>query len=372
MAMTGMARAEMSRRGGIMNSFETAEWRKVVPDQAGERSLTAIPDTMRQVRFNGAGGPEVIGLETVPVPQPGSGQVLIAVAAAGVNRPDCIQREGNYPPPPGATEIPGLEVSGIIVAVGSDVPGLNVGDRVCALLPSGGYAEYCLADAALCLPVPEALSMLEAAGIPETFFTVYDNVFTRGRLAAGETFLVHGGSSGIGSTAIQLAKQAGATVYATAGSDEKCEFCRSLGADAAINYRTQDFVQEVRGLTEKRGVDVLLDMVGGSYIGQNLSIMAMDGRLVQIAFLQSSKAEVDFRPIMLRRLTFTGSTLRPRPVAMKAEIAEALRANVWPLLDQGKIKPIIHAVFPLERTREAHELMESSAHQGKIILEVGR
>ncbi len=327
---------------------------------------------MRQVRFEAAGGPEVIRLESAPVPQPGQGQVLIEVAAAGINRPDLLQRAGGYPPPPGATDVPGLEVSGRIVALGDGVEGFREGDEVCALLISGGYAEYCVADAALCLPVPGPLSLLEAGGVPETYFTVYDNVFTRGRLAAGETFLVHGGSSGIGSTAIQLARQAGATVYATAGSPEKCDFCRLLGADAAIDYRVQDFVQEIRRLTDKRGVDVILDMVGGSYIARNLSVLAFEGRLVQIAFLQSSKADLDLRPVMLRRLTITGSTLRPRSVALKAQIAEALRRNVWPLLERGAVKPVIHATFPLDREREAHELMESSAHQGKIMLEIRR
>ncbi|MXQ10602.1 NAD(P)H-quinone oxidoreductase [Microvirga makkahensis] len=330
----------------------------------------AIPETMRQVRFEGAGGPEVIRLETAPIPQPGSGQVLIEVAAAGVNRPDCLQRAGGYPPPPGATDVPGLEVSGRIVAVGDGVSSLRVGDEVCSLVASGGYAEYCVADEALCLPVPGPLSLLEAAGVPETYFTVYDNVFTRGRLAAGDTLLVHGGSSGIGSTAIQLAKQAGAIVYATAGSPEKCDFCRSLGADVAIDYRSQDFTEEVRRLTRERGVDVILDMVGGPYIARNISVLAIEGRLVQIAFLQSSKVEIDFMPVMLRRLTITGSTLRPRSVALKAEIAEALRRNVWPLLEKGAVRPVIHATFPLEQAREAHELMESSAHQGKIMLEI--
>jgi putative PIG3 family NAD(P)H quinone oxidoreductase len=325
---------------------------------------------MRQVRFQGAGGPEVIDVETAPVPRPGSGQVLIEVAAAGVNRPDCLQRAGGYPPPPGATDVPGLEISGRVVAVGHDVKGLNVGDEVCALVASGGYAEYCVADSALCLPIPTPLSLLEAGGIPENYFTVYDNVFTRGRLAAGETLLVHGGSSGIGSTAIQLAKQAGATVYATAGSPDKCDFCRSLGADVAIDYRSQDFVAEIKRLTDNRGVDVILDMVGGPYIARNISALALEGRLVQIAFLQSSKAEIDFMPVMVRRLTITGSTLRPRSVELKAKIAEALRQNIWPLLEKGVVKPVIHATFPLEKAREAHELMESSAHQGKIMLEV--
>jgi NADPH:quinone reductase len=332
----------------------------------------AVPETMRQVRFAGAGGPEVIRLEDAPVPRPGPGQVLIEVAAAGVNRPDCIQRAGAYPPPPGASDIPGLEVSGRVAALGEGVTSLRVGDTVCALLSGGGYAEYCVADEALCLPVPAALSLLEAGGVPETYFTVYDNVFTRGRLRAGESLLVHGGSSGIGSTAIQLAKAMGATVYATAGSAEKCDFCRSLGADAAVNYRTEDFVDEIRRLTDKRGVDVILDMVGGSYIGRNLSILAVEGRLVQIAFLQSSKVEIDFRPVMVRRLTLTGSTLRPRPVELKARIAAALRETVWPLLENGTVRPIVDATFPLEGTRRAHELMESSAHQGKIMLEIHR
>ncbi len=332
----------------------------------------AVPETMRQVRFAGAGGPEVIRLEDAPVPRPGPGQVLIEVAAAGVNRPDCIQRAGAYPPPPGASDIPGLEVSGRVAALGEGVTSLRVGDTVCALLSGGGYAEYCVADEALCLPVPAALSLLEAGGVPETYFTVYDNVFTRGRLRAGESLLVHGGSSGIGSTAIQLAKATGATVYATAGSAEKCDFCRSLGADAGINYRTEDFVDEIRRMTDKRGVDVILDMVGGSYIGRNLSILAVEGRLVQIAFLQSSKVEVDFRPVMVRRLTLTGSTLRPRSVELKAGIAAALRETVWPLLENGTVRPIVDATFPLEETRAAHELMESSAHQGKIMLEIRR
>ncbi|HZH52152.1 MAG TPA: NAD(P)H-quinone oxidoreductase [Microvirga sp.] len=332
----------------------------------------AIPATMRQVRFEGAGGPEVIRLENAPVPEPGPRQVLIEVAAAGVNRPDCIQRAGAYPPPPGASEIPGLEVSGRIVALGAGVESLRIGDEVCALLSSGGYAEYCVAEEALCLPVPGPLSLLEAAGVPETYFTVYDNVFTRGRLRASEALLVHGGSSGIGSTAIQLAKAFGATVYATAGSPEKCDFCRSLGADAAINYRMEDFVEEIRRLTDKRGVDVILDMVGGSYIPRNISVMAVEGRLVQIAFLQASKAEVDFRHVMVRRLTITGSALRPRSVELKAEIAIALRRDVWPLLEKGAVRPVIHATFPLEEARAAHELMESSAHRGKIMLEVRR
>lgn len=332
-----------------------------------------LPSSMRQVRFAGAGGPEVIRIETAPVPKPGPGQVLVAVAAAGINRPDCAQRAGSYPPPPGATDVPGLEIAGRVVALGPDVTSPALGQEVCALVISGGYAEYCVAEAPLCLPVPEALSPLEAGGVPETYFTVYDNVFTRGGLRSGETFLVHGGSSGIGSTAIQLAHHAGSKVYATAGSPEKCEFCVSLGADAAIDYRAQDFVEEVKRLTGGRGVDVILDMVGGPYVQKNIASLAPDGRLVQIAFLQGSKVgDLNLMPLMLKRLTITGATLRARPVALKAAIAERLKRDVWPLLEAGTVKPIIHATFPLEEARQAHELMESSAHLGKIMLDVRR
>lgn len=329
-----------------------------------------IPATMRQVRFDGAGGPEVIRIEDAPVPRAGPGQVLIAVAAAGVNRPDCLQRAGGYPPPPGATQVPGLEVSGTIVATGEGVSPSRIGETVCALVIGGGYAQYAVADEPLCLPVPAPLTAVEAAGLPETYFTVYDNVFTRGRLRAGETILVHGGSSGIGSTAIQLARHAGATVYATAGSAEKCAFCRSLGAAEAIDYRSRDFVAEIGRLTDGKGVDVVLDMVGGPYIQRNLDILAFEGRLVQIAFLQSSRNELDLMNIMLRRLTLTGSTLRARSVALKAEIASHLRREVWPRLDAGTVRPVVHATFPLEQARQAHELMESSAHLGKILLEI--
>lgn len=332
-----------------------------------------IPASMRQIRFHGGGGPEVIQLETgAPVPKPGPQQVLIEVVAAGVNRPDCLQRAGNYPPPPGATEIPGLEVSGTIVAAGEGVDAANIGRQVCALVISGGYAEYCVADLALCLPIPKGLSLLEAGGVPETYFTVYDNVFTRGGLKAGETILIHGGSSGIGSTAIQLAKEFGATVYATAGSDDKCAFCTSLGADAAINYRTQDYVAEVKRLTGGKGVNEILDMVGGPYVAKNLASLAIEGRLVQIAFLQTSKIDIDVMPIMIKRLTFTGSTLRPRSVELKAAIARQLLAQIWPLIETGKVKPVIHKVFELAEAQAAHALMESSAHVGKIMLEVRR
>ncbi|MBY0295214.1 MAG: NAD(P)H-quinone oxidoreductase [Methylobacterium sp.] len=335
--------------------------------------MPSIPTTMRQVRFNGAGGPEVIGIETAPVPKPGPGQVLIEVVAAGVNRPDCQQRAGKYPPPPGATEVPGLEVGGRIAALGEGVTGLAVGDEVCALVISGGYAEYSVADAALCLPRPKPLSLTEAAGLPENYYTVWTNVFERGRLRRGERILVHGGSSGIGYTAIQLAKQFGATVYATAGSAEKCAFCETMGADAAINYREADFAAEVKRLTDGAGVDVILDMVGAPYLERNLASLALEGRLVVIAFMQGFKAEsFNMTPVMIRRLTLTGSTLRPRTVAQKAAIAEGLRREVWPLLDAGTLKTVIHATFPLEQAQEAHALMESSAHLGKIMLVTGR
>ncbi|HEY8565500.1 MAG TPA: NAD(P)H-quinone oxidoreductase [Beijerinckiaceae bacterium] len=335
--------------------------------------MPTLPASMRLIRFAGKGGPEVIQVGEASVPSPGPGQVLVEVAAAGINRPDCLQRAGGYPPPPGATDIPGLEIAGRVVAVGEGVGAPVVGETVCALVISGGYAEYALADAALCLPVPKPLSLVEAGGVPETYFTVYDNVFTRGRLAAGETLLVHGGSSGIGSTAIQLAKAAGATVYATAGSPEKCRFCEDLGAAAAIDYRAQDFVAEVKRLTEGRGVDVILDMVGAPYAMRNIACLAVEGRLVQIAFLQGSRPEgFDLQPIMLKRLTVTGSTLRPRSTALKAKIAEGLRRDVWPLLESGAVKPIVHATFPLEQARDAHALMESSAHLGKIVLVTGR
>ncbi len=328
---------------------------------------------MRQVHFEGHGGPDVIRTGEAPMPEPGPGQVLIEVAAAGINRPDCMQRAGSYPPSPGESDIPGLEISGRVVAHGEGVSAPRDGDDVCALVGSGGYAEYALAHAFLCLPVPKALGVVAAAGLPENYFTVFDNVFSRGKLAPGETFLVHGGSSGIGSTAIQLAKQIGATVIATAGSSTKCAFCRTLGADFAIDYKTQDFVEEARKVTGKHGVDVALDMVGGTYLPRNLSVIAAEGRLVQIGFLQSATVEnFDLRPIMLRRLTLTGSTLRARSVQQKAEIAAALREKIWPLLDKGLVKPLIHATFPLEQARQAHEMMESSSHLGKILLLTGK
>ena len=304
----------------------------------------------------------------MPVPEPSPGEVLIRVSAAGVNRPDVMQRKGLYPPPPGATDVPGLEVSGTVVSTGKNVSEPMVGSEVCALVTCGGYAEYCLAAASICLPVPENISLEDAAGIPETFFTVWTNVFDRGQLKSGESFLVHGGSSGIGTAAIQLAKAFGATVYTTAGTPEKCEFCENLGADAAINYREQDFSEEIKRLTEGKGIDVILDMIGGPYFPKNICLLADEGRLVQIALMQGSKAEVDFRSLLLKRVTLTGSTLRPRSVEQKTEIAKALRKNVWPLLDTGTVRPIIHQTFPLTQAAEAHSLMESSAHIGKILL----
>ncbi len=328
---------------------------------------------MREIFFDGAGGPEVIRLREAPVAAPGPGQVLVEVVGAGVNRPDCLQRAGHYPPPAGEFEVPGLEIAGRVVAVGEAVSVPRAGDEVCALVGSGGYAEYALADARLCLPVPRGLSLIEAAGIPETYFTVFDNVFTRGRLKPGETILIHGGSSGIGSTAIQLAKLFGSQVIVTAGSPEKCAFCRTLGADHAIDYKTQDFAAEVKALTAKRGVDVILDMVGGDYIVKNLSLLGLEGRLVQIAFLQGSIVEnINFLPVMTKRLTITGSTMRARTVEQKAEVARALRDKIWPSLDRGKALPVIHATFPLEDARAAHALMESSSHVGKIVLETGK
>ena len=335
--------------------------------------MPALPETMRQIRFEGSGGPEVIRVETAPVPRPGPGQVLIAVAAAGINRPDVMQRQGSYPPPKGATDIPGLEVSGSVAALGEGVSGLSEGEEVCALVISGGYAEYALAEAGQVLPKPGPLSLIEAAGLPETVFTVYSTVIQRGRLAKGERFLVHGGSSGIGSTAIQIAKQHGATVYATAGSAEKCRFCEELGADAAINYREADFAEEIKRLTDGQGVDVILDMVGAGYLQKNIASLAVEGRLVIIAFMKGFKAEnLTLTPIMLKRLTVTGATLRAQPKENKAAIAQALRRDIWPLLEAGKIKPVIHETFPLEEAAKAHALMESSAHLGKILLTTGR
>ncbi len=332
--------------------------------------MTTLPDNMTAIEITEPGGPEVLRPTTRPLPSYGEGEVLIKVAAAGVNRPDCMQREGGYPPPPGAPDIPGLELAGSVVAVGPGVTGLAVGDRVCALVAGGGYAEYCMAAADLCLPVPTGFGMTEAAALPETFFTVWTNVFQRGRLQSGETILIHGGSSGIGTTAIRLAKHFGARVFVTAGSADKCRACEALGADQAINYREADFVETVRELTDGAGVDLILDMVGGDYMPRNVQALAVEGRLVQIAFLRSPKMEFNFLPMMLKRLTLTGSTLRPRTVAQKAVIAEELRSRVWPLLNDGKVKPVMDSTYPLADAAGAHARMESSGHIGKIVLEI--
>ena len=329
-----------------------------------------LPTEMNAIEISSFGGPEVLRPAKRPLPQLGPDEVLIKVAAAGINRPDILQRTGGYAPPPGASDLPGLEVAGEIVAVAAGVSAWHVGDKVAALVAGGGYAEYCAAPAQQCLAVPKGFDMIHAAALPETFFTVWTNVFERGGLKAGETFLVHGGSSGIGTTAIQLAHQFGAKVITTVGSDEKAASCKDLGADIAINYRKADFVAEVLGATDKKGVDLILDMVGGDYINRNLSCLGMDGRLVMIAFLQGAKAEVNFAQVMVKRQTITGSTLRPRSVAQKAGIARALKTEVWPLLDAGKVKPLIYKTIPLKDAAEAHRLMESSAHTGKIVLTV--
>ncbi len=322
-------------------------------------------------KTDGTPGPEVLRTEQAEVPRPQGDEVLIRVLAAGVNRPDVAQRQGVYPPPPGASPVLGLEVAGEVVAIGPDAGGLRIGERVCALTNGGGYAEYAVAPAPQCLPWPRGYDAIRAAALPETYFTVWANVFMLGRLAAGERLLVHGGTSGIGVTAIQLARAFGAIPFATAGSPEKVAACLRLGAEAAIDYRTQDFVAEIKRLTGKRGVDVVLDMVGGPYFARNLACLGMDGRLVQIAFLQGAKAEsVDLTPIMVRRLCVTGSTMRPRTTHQKGAIADALRAQVWPKLDAGECAPVIHATFPLAEAAAAHALMESSAHIGKIVLVV--
>jgi putative PIG3 family NAD(P)H quinone oxidoreductase len=323
---------------------------------------------MLAVSIGEAGGPEVLRVEPMPVPSPGPTEILIRVAAAGVNRPDLLQRAGLYPSPKGASEILGLEVAGTVHAVGSEVTRWKPGDRVCALTPGGGYAEYALVDASNTLPVPAGLSLEEAAAIPETFFTVWHNVFERGALKSGETLLVHGGGSGIGTTAIMLGKAFGATVLTTAGSEEKCEACRRLGADRAINYREEDWVSAVKEATGQRGADVILDMVGGPYIAKNYQAAAVDGRIASIAFLQGSRVEIDYMRLMLKRLTHTGSTLRSQPVEAKGRIAAQLEEKVWPLLAEGKCRPLIHGRYPLAEVAQAHELMESNAHIGKIVL----
>lgn len=321
---------------------------------------------MRVIEIAEWGGPEVLVEGTRPLPEPGRTEVLIRVQAAGVNRPDVVQRMGNYPPPEGASDIPGLEVSGEVVALGPDTRRYAIGDRVCALVTGGGYADYVNANEQLVLPIPEGLSFVEGAALPETFYTVWHNLFQRAGLKAGETCLVHGGSSGIGSTAIQIADRMGASVYTTAGSQEKCDFCMELGAILAINYREQDFVEILKERTA--GMNVVLDMVGGDYIQRNMKVAAMEGRIVSIAFLSGAKVEVNFNPMLLKRLTLLGSTLRSQSVASKAVIAREMEKHVWPLLESGAIKPVIDSVFPLADAAGAHKRMESSAHMGKIIL----
>ncbi|MGE5242621.1 MAG: NAD(P)H-quinone oxidoreductase [Betaproteobacteria bacterium] len=323
---------------------------------------------MRVIEIREPGGPEVLVPAERPTPSPGPNSVLIKVAAAGVNRPDVMQRQGRYPPPPGASDIPGLEVAGIVDAIGRGVHGWEAGDRVCALVAGGGYAEYCVAPAPQCLPVPAGVDLVHAGAVPETFFTVWTNVFERGRLAAGETILIHGGTSGIGTTAIQLASAFGARVFATAGSDAKCAACERLGAERAINYRDMDFVAAVGELTGGRGVDVVLDIVGGEYLPRNIDALGMEGRLVQIGTLGGPKAQINMIPVLQRRLTITGSTLRARSVPEKAAIAAALRERVWPLLSLGRVKPIVDRTFPLAQAAEAHRVMESGAHIGKLVL----
>jgi putative PIG3 family NAD(P)H quinone oxidoreductase len=332
----------------------------------------SIPTTMRYISAREPGPPDVLTIAQTSVPKPRADEVLIEVAYAGVNRPDCLQRAGAYPPPADASPIIGLEVAGKIVAVGERVSDWRVGDVVCALTPGGGYAEYCVTPAAFCLPLPRGLSALEAASLPENYFTIWNNVFDRVHLVAGETLLVHGGSGGIGVTAVQLAKAFGATVIATVGSAEKARFCRDMGADHVINYREQDFVAEVAAITQKRGVDVVLDIVGGDYFEKNLRCLALEGRLAIIAFLQGSRVTLDFRHVMLRRLTITGSTLRASTTERKAQIARSLREKVWPLLESKRVKPVVYRVFPLAEAGAAHALMESGAHLGKIMLEVAR
>lgn len=331
----------------------------------------SLPDKMTVIAMTAPGDPDVLQPQTRDLPKPSDTQILVRVRAAGVNRPDVMQRQGKYPPPPGAPDYPGLEIAGEVAALGAKASRWNVGDKVCALVPGGGYAEYALVDETNALPVPKGFSFTEAAALPETFFTVWHNVFERGRLQTGETMLIHGGSSGIGTTAIMLAKAFGAKAIATAGSKEKCDACVTLGADFAIDYKTQDFVALTKEHTGGKGADLIVDMVGGDYVERNLDAAAVEGRIVQIATQKGFKVEMNLLKIMSKRLTFTGSTLRPRPVADKAAIADALRTKVWPLLDQGKIKPVIDSTFPLAEANKAHARMESSGHVGKIVLTIG-
>jgi putative PIG3 family NAD(P)H quinone oxidoreductase len=330
--------------------------------------MSHVPAHMTAIAISAPGGPNVLVPEERPVPKPGEAELLVKVAAAGVNRPDVMQRMGHYPPPKGATDIPGLELAGEVVAVGPGAHRFKVGDKVTALVVGGGYAEYCAVPEPQALPIPAGLNLVEAAAIPETFFTVYPNVFERGALKAGESLLVHGGSSGIGTVAIMLGRAFGARVFATAGSPEKCEACRKLGAEIAINYKTEDFVAVAKKATADKGVDVILDMVGGDYIDRNYDVAAVEGRIIQIAFQASPKATVDFRRMLTKRLHHTGSGLRPRSVADKGKIAHALEQKVWPLVAAGKVRPVIDSTYPLAQAAAAHERMESSRHIGKIVL----
>ncbi|MXZ70567.1 MAG: NAD(P)H-quinone oxidoreductase [Acidobacteria bacterium] len=327
-----------------------------------------LPETMTAIEISEPGPPEALRPAVRPTPRPGSGEVLVHVAAAGVNRADVMQREGRYPPPPGASDIPGLEVAGTIAEVGGDVADVAVGDEVCTIVSGGGYAEYCVVPAPQCLPIPPAVSLRDAAALPEAYMTVWTNVFERGRLAAGETFLVHGGSSGIGTAAIPLAKLRGARVFTTAGSEEKCTACTALGADLAINYREQDFLDVVREATGGRGADVILDMVGGAYLQRNIDSLALEGRLVIIALMEGAEAELNLAAVMSKRLTVTGSTLRARRVDQKSAVARAVRQEVWPHLASGELRPMIHAAYPLADASEAHRVMQSSRHVGKLLL----
>ncbi len=329
-----------------------------------------VPREMTVVEIAAPGGPEQLKSSVRPTPQPGHGEVLVRVEAAGVNRPDVMQRQGRYPPPPGASDLPGMEIAGEIVALGSNAEGLSVGDKITSLLPGGGYAQYAIAAAPLCMPLPDGLSMVEAAAIPETYLTVWTNLFDRGGCKAGDVVLIHGGTSGIGTTAIQLANQWGARVFATAGSEEKARACEKLGAIRGIDYRKEDFVQVMRTETKGHGVDITLDMVAGTYVQRNLDIAAIEGRVVTISLLGGSRAEINMGMILTKRLTLTGSTLRSRSIAQKAAVADAVRENVWPLLAAGRVRPIIYATFPLAEASEAHRLMESSKHIGKIVLTV--
>jgi len=332
--------------------------------------MSNAPKEMTVVEIAAPGGPDELKLATRPTPEPGQNEVLVRVAAAGVNRPDVMQRQGRYPPPPGASDIPGLEIAGEVVALGPGASGVALGDRVTALLPGGGYAAYAVAAAPLCLPVPANLSMIEAAAIPETFFTVWTNLFDRGGLKAGETVLIHGGTSGIGTTAIQLAHAWGARVFATAGTPDKARACERLGAARGIDYHAEDFVEMVRKETDGKGVNVILDMVAAAYLARNLDALAVEGRLVVISLIGGARAELNLNTIMSKRLTLTGSTLRIRSVAQKAAVADGVRRHVWPLIAAGRVKPVVHATFPLAQASEAHRLMESSKHIGKIVLTV--